>query len=275
MFLPNISRHYRIAFALFVVLLSAYSIFPCSIPSIPPARFDTSQYIFVGEVIGYVETTEMIDKRQTQSETEMYGELAGKTAGISVRVRQAFYTPAKLKQEYEVYQFSLGADCGLYGLPLAWMKERYKIGDSVRIVAGKSTHIAQPNDKTSERLEVRYGKDDWITPIGNDDPAFHDLSSVFDYNAYRSNFTGDLYFELLKDLRRLSLANNTERREILDRLTYYPRLCDNCLFFLEDVFKTYSADKAELARFSSLVHKRAMTDVDFKQFIERKSKNNQ
>src|SRR5205085_6580913 len=109
-----------------------------------------------------------------------------------------------VKQTYEIYRFSLGADCGLYGLSIEWMKERYKIGDWVRVVAGKSEHIAPHADSRFGRLEVRYGRDDWVTAIHEGDPELQDISSTFDYKAFRSSLVGDPTFELLKDLRRLS-----------------------------------------------------------------------
>jgi hypothetical protein len=256
----------RIVLVVFLVILSALSAFPCSIPTFGPTRFDISQYLFVGEVIGYVETTELINRQQRASEAEIYGEQANKTAGILVRVKGTFYTPREAKQTYEVFRFSLGADCGLYGLPLEWMKERYKIGDWVSVVAGKSEHIAQPTGPALERLEIRYGKSDWISITGIDDPNRRNISAEFDYRAYRSNLIGNPAFELLKDLRRLNLAGQSDRALILERLTYFPGRG----LGLAEVFKAYSTDMNEFDRYSKLSQEREMSAEEFKRFEERR-----
>jgi hypothetical protein len=264
----------RIVMAVFLVSLSALSAFPCSIPTFGLSRFDMSQYVFVGEVTGYVETTELINKRQTPSEVERYGELANKTFGIVVRVVQAFHTPTESLQEYEVYRFSLSGSCGLYGMSLEQVKEWYKVGDLIKVSAAKSEHVAQPKNPLIQRLEIRYGKADLISPIGNDDPLLRDTSSEFDYKAYRSDFLGDPYLEMLKDLRRLRLSDHKGRREILDRLTYFPNSRDSGRFFLEDIYKAYSADSNEFARYSELVREREMTKTEYNRFKEARTVTN-
>src|SRR5687767_13342452 len=76
-----------------LITMSTVSAFPCSIPSFPPSRFDITQYLLVGEVTGYVETKDLINRRQGGSEAAIYGKQADKTAGIIVRVKGALYTP--------------------------------------------------------------------------------------------------------------------------------------------------------------------------------------
>lgn len=265
----------RIGLAFLFITMSALSTFPCSIPTIPPSQFDIQQYVFMGQVSGYVETTELVNRHGTNAEAELYGEFANKTAGIIINVKDTFHTPQGAKETYEVYRFSLGADCGLYGLPVEWMKERYKIGEWVRVVAAKSDHILQPKNTKLERLELKYGGGNSITLLEVDDPSFRDISSIFDYKAYRSDLIGDPYFELLKDLRRLSVSNETEGRQILDRLTYFPRFCESCGFYLENVFRLYTSNTNEFARYSKLVRERAMTEAEYKRFKESRTTKNQ
>jgi hypothetical protein len=247
-----------------MVFAGSVPAFPCSIPGFPPSRFDITQYLLVGEVTGYVETKDFTNRRQNPSGVAAYGELADKTAGIVVRVKGTFYAPGDARPTYEVYRFSLGADCGLYGLPLEWMKERYKLGDWVTVVAGRSEHIAEATEPAVGRLEVRYGKSDWINTIGKDDPNRQSITSEFDYKAHRSDLIGNPDFEVLKDLRRLNLAGQNERIDIFDRLTYFPRRG----FWLAEVFKAYSSDLDEFERYSKLTQAREMSDEQFNRYQE-------
>lgn len=260
----------RILMCLGLIVLATVSMFPCSIPQMPPSRSDISQNLFVGQVTGYTETTELINRRQSGHEEKMYGELANKTAGIVVKVKQSFYTTSDEKQVYEIYRFSLGADCGLYGLPIEWMKERYKIGDWVTVAAGDGKHIAASVKPDSGRLEIRYGRDDAVTVVGQDDPSIQNFSSAFDYKAYRSRPNGNLSFEILKDLRRLHIGGHKERVEILDRLTYSPNYFPSDGpdrgFWLEGVFISYSSDMKEFETYSELVRERAMTKEEFERY---------
>lgn len=259
----------RFLLAIFFSAVGTATALACSTPGFPPSRFDISQYVFIGEVTGYIETKELVNRRQSPAESATYGELADKTAGLKVKVRQAFYTPFDARPEYEIYKFSLSSGCGLYGIPLDWLKKRYKIGDKVSVVAARSEHVAPSNNPDLERLELRYGADDRIVVMEVKDPSLLDVSSVFDYKAYRSDLVGDPDFEVLKDMRRLSLANAEEKREILDRLTYFPRHCERCGFYLMELFKNYSSDMKEFARFSELVKARQMTDEEYKRVEEK------
>lgn len=260
----------RLILIVILILVSALSGLACSTVYIEPSGFDPSQYMFVGEITGYVISDQPI--KFPQSATRRFDEARGPTAGIVVKVYGTFYTPKPARKIYEVYRFGLGADCGLYSLDLDFMKSRYPIGKLVRIVAGESTHLPTSTDPEIGRLEVRYSGDDVIeTRFDPNDKSYDNISSVYDYGSYQRDLIGNPSFELLKDLHRLDIAaNQKERNEILDRLTYFPRFCENCTFYLERLYKTHTSSQAEFDHYAELVRKRGMTDEEFKQFQERR-----
>lgn len=260
----------QVIFLLAALFWGVTSGLACSLASMPPTNFDRSQYLFTGEVTGYVESVNLMKSKPEEWDTAIHGKLSISTSGLVVTVNDTFYTPEPAKKVYEIFRFGLGAGCEIYGFSLDELKQRYKIGQQVRVAAGKATHVAPSSHPNINRLELRFSSEDLIDAVV-DFSGHYDISSLFDYKAYRTTLAGAPFFEMLKDLRRLDLASDQgERNKILDRLTYFPRSCVNCTFVLGEVYRKYASNETEFKRYAELVRQRDMTADEFKRLEERR-----
>jgi hypothetical protein len=259
------SMLFKIFCSCLVILGSSLAVFACSIPGMSPSRFDWSQYIFTGEVVGYV----MSEKPIAPAEKRKGFEASEPTAGIVVKVNESLFTPQPVKKTYEVYRFGLGAGCELTGISVDFLKERYPVGQLIQVLAGSSDHLQPSSVQDVGRLEVRYAHSDFIYSLPLSDRTVRNSidGPGFNYQKHQSDPAGDVSFEVLKDMLRLERTKNpTERDAIFERLTYHPRPG-----WLYELFKQYSQFPVEYDKWVDLARKRSLTEQAYKKYYEARS----
>lgn len=112
----------QVIFLITIVFLSFYSVFSCTLGIRGLDRFDTSEYIFIGEVVGYTQ--------EIQSP-----KLKSSAYGLKIKSKESVYLPKKTKSYYEVFPIDLWADCSEGGKDIDELKDEFPIGSEVRIIA--------------------------------------------------------------------------------------------------------------------------------------------
>ncbi|NNE99486.1 MAG: hypothetical protein HKN25_10750 [Pyrinomonadaceae bacterium] len=225
--------------------------FGCFLVVKPLEKFDLSEFVFIGTVIGYVEND--------------------KADGVIVRIKEEVYLAEHSKLDFEVYPFGLSADCSTFGLTKYTLSKAYPINTEVRVIAKKSKELLQENGQRL-RLDILPGSRGSI--VKNYDKKQRRMTSrnsVFDYRSFKTNY-GDSKakrslreFELRKDLLRLSnAANQQQRTAILERLFFYAiSCCGNQLGFYP-VYETYSANKIQFEGFRDRFEKLTLSEDNYK-----------
>ncbi len=220
-----------IFFSLLTIFLLQSSVsFACSLGLKPLSGFDSKEYIFTGEVVGFVGSFESDKFRQ-------------KAWGLKVKIDGAVNLPKKPANYFEIVPYELWADCSTAGTSEEKIVKEFPFGSKVKIIAKEAEILPSTLSDGNIRLEILPGS------LGNISRNYFENGKlmtsselVFDYKAYR-RITPDDYtesfmpfldaqvllpeFELRKDLLRLTNAKTeTERISILERLVYYPECCD-------------------------------------------------
>ena len=209
--------------------LFSQSSFGCSLAVQPFMKFDPSEYVFTGQVMGLIGPFESKTFRQ-------------KAWGLQIKVGEKVYLPQTTADYFEVFPFQLWADCSIVGTASEELLKYYPVGSSVKVVAKIAKLLPSRLKGGNIRLEIVPGA--WSDISRNhyeDGRQMADAQSVFDYRSFRQVTPADYIssfmpfldargalpeFELRKDLLRLSGAKSTnERVRILMRLLYYPSCC--------------------------------------------------
>jgi hypothetical protein len=200
----------------------------------PLTEFDSSEYVFIGEV------------------TDVVGPLwsdrvRGEAWGLRIAVKEKVFLPRSPATYVEVYEYGLAASCEAFSIGRESLFKSYPIGSVVRVIAKESTHFASRLPNGDLRLDGGpFNQRAIVSKVYSDEPFFSRASSVYDFrtpvdlDAYekrRKNsgdgdalwwwYRGVVKFELRKELLRLrNAASASERAVILERLAYYPRSVD-------------------------------------------------
>lgn len=210
----------------FCVLDSSYG---CSIVLPPITKFDSTEYIFTGQVISLVGPIESKSFLQ-------------KAWGLQIRVEEKIYLPQTPTGDFEVFRFQLGADCSMVGIASEELLKYYPLGSRVRVIARPAKFVQVTSTGNNLRLEiVPFAWGEISRNYSEDGRKMADAQSVFDYKSFKpvspkdydQNFmpfldskVGWPDFELRKDLLRLEAAGSRgERVQILRRLLFYPACC--------------------------------------------------
>ena len=197
----------------------------CSIVIRPVTKFDPSEYIFTGEVIGYV--------GPQQSE-----HISGDAWGLLVSLGGSVHLPKTPAGYFEVFSYGLGADCSVLGTPRDELVRRYPVGSKVKVIAQESK-LDVPGDGNI-RLVDSPGSNGLIMKAGEGEAGVP-LESVYDYSRHNKDNTATPLFELRKDLLRLREEQTEEGKvAVLKRLMYFP---PRSLFDFAQVVELHMADK--------------------------------
>jgi hypothetical protein len=211
----------------FLVLLS-----PIGVAT--PTKFDSTEYIFIGKIIGYV--------GPVLSDT-----LHQNFYGLLVEIIDPVYLPQTPRKYFEVFDYSLGSDCSLGGYDLKTVQIQHPLNIFIRVVAKDTKYLTNYTNPDNIRLDLNPFNNPYISVDYPDIPQLHSAhDSQYDYryisedslanflssNKWITDKNKDDYhnsywwlgeFELRKDLCRLALSKNVDQKvEILKRLSYYP-----------------------------------------------------
>lgn len=246
---------------IFLFQTFAISSFACSLAGKSIGKFDDTEYVFIGEVVGYTE-------RVASSKLIQAG------YGLVVKPNEVVHLPKATKKHFEVFSIELWADCSFGGKSISNLKRDFAIGSEVRVIA-KESEIFPASSDGNIRLEDRPGEIGSISlNLDDNGSSMTNTALVFDYKSYTYDMDRDADskhwlpdFEIRKDLHRLEKTKDvTERRKILDRLSFAPVF--SSLNFYE-LFNHYSRDQTEADELFE--HHLSTTDPDiFKQYKELK-----
>jgi hypothetical protein len=200
---------------LFALAFSVQAVVACSLAVKPLAEFDDTEYVFIGEVVGYtapVETTKF----------------QGAAYGLIVKIKESVYLPKTPKQHFEIFPITLWADCSISGTKVEKLKKDFPVKAEIRVIA-KEANLLPVLANGNVRLEDRPGERGSIV-LNNDPTAATSANSVFDYKSYRHDIDEDStskyllpVFEARKDLLRLKNSKTqAAKNEILARFLYFP-----------------------------------------------------
>lgn len=205
----------------------------------PPTEFDSTEYIFIGKIIGHINTTESYSHNSKTYDIEYWG--------LKIELVDEVYLPDRSFKVFEVFTFDLGPDCSLKPKRKNTMESFYPIGEEIRVVAKEPEHLSDIKNKNVKRLEISpynnfhlslnipylttYLSDSeslckYTIPFGKDKSNLAeeiiDSLEVEDHNQkvrirYCVYYWQD--FELRKDLFRLHFFDNdADKVEVIERL---------------------------------------------------------
>jgi hypothetical protein len=243
-----------------VLIFLVNSSFGCTLAGKSLFDFDPTEYIFIGEVVGFTQPVES-------------AKLHGKAHGVIVKMKESVYLPEIPKTHFEVFPIQLRADCSEDGTPLEDLKKKFTIGSEVRVIAKEAEILPKNLPDGNIRLEDRPAELGSIEiNIDEKGKRMTSVDSVFDYKSFKYDMDEDSdskyllpNFEIRKDLLRLKKSKTQkERTEILERLLDAPICCNDLDFHL--VFKTYSSSEAEFNLLDEIRLRKVLSKEEFKQY---------
>lgn len=231
----------NILFSFFAVLtLFVYSADACTLQGETISKFDETEYIFIGKVVGYAKSLTLPVRRGRPAR--------GQAGGLIVEIKEKVFLPKTPAKHFEVFPFGLGADCSALGVSRAELLKEFPLDSEVRVIAYQAAVFPSLLPGGNIRLEVpRTELGSLALNTDSDGNKMSSVESVFDYKAFTYNGDTDSEskallpaFEIRKDLLRLrNSRNQKERTDILNRLKDMPDCCSDLDF--EAVFKQYSS----------------------------------
>ncbi len=201
MFIVTVTR--KILLLIFAILLPQISI-ACEIRIRPPTKFDTTEYLFIGEVIDIVGPL-----RSERVKGEAYGFL--------VKVKQTVFLPDSSTNYFEVYDYGITPSCSPEGIPKDLLSGSK--GCEVRIIGKGSEFFPSRLDDGKIRLDAWLLNRENQGSITRNFNNITSATSVFNYKKDSETGIELLYFEARKDLLRLKNASSDEEKiKILRRL---------------------------------------------------------
>lgn len=213
-------KHFFLAI---VFLLSTYNAFGCSLYLSPTTDFDTTHYIFIGNVIEEIKLV----KYSSRGEKLNF-------VGLKIKVSENIYSP-KPTTYFEVFPLSLTPGCALIS-DTKEIREHFPVGSQVRVVAKEADVFLknQPVESSIIRLETSIynrgsiARNDLSENLRISAKSFYAYDS-FSFEVQQRTTEGEYVlsasnyylpeFELRKDLLRLKeTKSEDERTKILERL---------------------------------------------------------
>ena len=202
----------------------------CSMIYKPPTKFDSTEYIFIGKVIGY--TGPLFSDTLKRS-----------FQGLVVEITDPVYLPKSTSGVFKIIPYQLGPACELNTWEEKSFKQIYPIGTELRIVGEESVFIYQSSSSDSIILDVNPFNM-FTLSVNFKEPIilFSTKKSIYDYRnacvdsnkSFRNNlslydskdsdklrlsFQNQYHYELRKDLYRLFVASSDlSKKEIIKRL---------------------------------------------------------
>lgn len=235
-YLHSFKKRLRLVFELisYVEIYSANILLACSTVYHPPIKFDSTEYIFIGKIAGY------IGPLRSQS-------LGGEFWAVLIQPVYLTYVPQIPPKCFEIIPYNQGADCKLMGLAEIEIKYQYPIGHNLRVVGRETKFLKDNLDSNDIRLDINPYNNFDLSMDFDTIPVLHSSpNSEYDYNnAWREanekyqascagysqlkkdqlsiSFQNLFHFELRKDLFRLAVSRDSQKTiSTLRRLAYFP-----------------------------------------------------
>lgn len=233
--------------------------FSCSLAGKGISVFDDTEYIFIGEIIGYTKAVES-------------SELGGKAFGLIIKPKENIYLPKTPKLYFEVFPVTLWADCSFGGMKIEELKINFPLNSEVRVIAKEAKILPNNLPDNNIRLEDRPGELGSIVLNYENEKRITSNESVFDYKTFTYDIDEDSdstyllpNFEIRKDLLRLKNSRTQkEKTDILNRLLDVPVCCNDLNIY--ELFKTYTSSENEFKVFREARLKKTLTDEEFSQY---------
>ena len=244
----------------FALIFLCRSIFGCTLGIKPLRDFDSNEYIFIGEVVGYTDSLES-------------PEIVGKANGLIIKLKESVHIPQTPKTHFEVFPYGLLADCSTLGYSKEELQKDFPINSEVRVIA-KETEILPKLSDGNIRLEERPGELGSVSlNTEQDKKVMSSKNRVFNYKSFKyivNEYSGEISllpdFEIRKDLFRLKNSKtHRERTEILNRLLKIPPHSFLHLDFYS-IFKTYTRSEIEFKRFNETRMRMELTKEELRQY---------
>lgn len=234
----------------------------CTLAAKSLSKFDESEYVFIGKVVGYTDVVTFDENRANNSVEPMSAtnmvhsdKKPRETVGLIVKIVENVYLPKVPVEHFEIFPYDLMADCSIGGKSIDDLKRLFPTDAEIRVIAKESEFIPKATNKGTIRLEERPSEPNSIA-INIDKKGLRMTTSlsVFSYKDYSYDMNSDSdskyllpAFEIRKDLLRLKTSKTqVERNSILDRLFHVPSNVD---LELKELFDTYAASQAEADRY--------------------------
>jgi hypothetical protein len=253
----------RIFFFIFFTLFFLQSIFGCSIKQSLISKFDKTEYVFIGEVIGYTEPIEFQYKNKAFFENkDWYKEDYKYASGLIVKVKESVYLPKTPKTYFEVFPLKIDSACFTLGISKSELKKKFPINLEISVVIGEATSFPHVLENGNFRLEYKFASSNVIASnVDKNNKHLTSASSIFEYSQLDKDFnvlnTFPFDFEVRKDLLRLQLSKTQSEKDIIiNRLLQNPTLAIDYL----ELLKTNIENQSEVLR---LYEKRLRFENDF------------
>ncbi len=212
----------QIIFFTFSILFLCHSTSGCSFVPKYFSKFDKTEYIFIGEVVGYTEPVEFKFKNSAFFENKDWFKGDYKqSSGLIVKVKESVYLPKTAKTYFEVFPLWYDSGCTTLGTSQSELKKRFPVNLEILVVAKEASIFSYVLENGNFRL-VRGFADSHIVALNVDKnkKQLTDASSIFEYSQLNKNFDfiKNYYlfdFEARKDLLRLQLSKTPKEKEII------------------------------------------------------------
>ena len=208
----------RVSLLMAIFAASALVGFACQVAPYKPFKFDSTEYVFIGEVTAYTESVDF-DRNKPPYSDLLRDEALKQTRGLLVKVTDVVYIPTE-QSEFEVFVYGMGSGCESLGRTLERLKNDFPIGTEVIVVAQEAFQIPKKSASGVVRLEINFPRGIFEANLSKVTP-----NSVFDFSKvapkkkeWLNRFTRGA-FELRKEMLCLDNAKDAvEKKDILSRL---------------------------------------------------------
>lgn len=215
-------------FVFYFLIQNINMIYACSSVYTPPIKFDLAEYIFTGKVIGYT--------------GPLYSDsLERSFQGLIIEVVDPVYLPKTPSGFFEIIPYLLSADCSLNSWDIRSLQKFYPLGTVLRIIGIETRYLRNNIPPDVIRLDVSSLSKNFKEPsiLYSTDSSIYDyrymrqdsldsfkkLLPIYDSQTaseLRASFQSQFYFELAKDLYRLSIAHSDSGKAmVIKRLFYF------------------------------------------------------
>lgn len=233
----------------------------------PIKKFDDTEYIFSGKVIGYTPT---VDFTTTAIPSK---KVTRKNVGLIIKIEERVYIPQTPEKYFEVFDYNTDSDCSPLGIDKDVMERKFPLNSEVRVIAKAASLLSGSLANGNIRLEI-CPNDRGSISLNNQNyiDSVRRASKGFDYQSlknlkYPDSLVAD--YEMRRDLFRLENSSSPEERsKILERLLYFPRYYLFPRLDFRSLAKAYVAGEAEYNRLEAEINR--LDEIYFKAHLSKK-----